>query len=917
MEKNKKPIIPFVICIMVFLLCTAACLLNFSFLRKPIFQKKTNFDVASAAKYEKDGNLYVIDSGSFRLICMTVEGDINYVITIDKMKEYVKIFDCAVDEAGNLYLYATELEYDAFLTKRDMIRKYDRYGRFEKNILTLEYTDNSADRPHTFAQFGSMNCEGGVLTFSRVQQNQVTLYHYNIIQDSMTTSVFSENVVDFSVARLALKDFNNFIYSTRNGDVYEVQNCQAPLLRASFNFNEKSGGIIPWHLYYDSRGNIIFLDMASSAVYRIEENTLAKVIPEQLFASFRDIFPGYTGFGFYNEHFAGVYGDKVWYYDGKSIKTYDEGLVLAFQDRLHIIAVQMAFFLGIFVFLVGIYLLFIRILDKYISLFIKQIAIIIPIIIVAFIVFYSITFKLMSERLNKEIFNELLLAANLSSKMIDGDDIDALQNVRDYNNDAYKRLSRNLKESIGNNQDEWNKLYYAALYKVINNTEYFLILSNDEANMYRPFVFIEEGSGEAELVKTGKAFADIANYVDGDWAYSNVPIYNSGGKLAGIFEIGLDLTGSEIINARHRREIALIAAAICVIILIFLSVIMSVIVKQLSLVAGVLGSIAGGNYAARVGYQARDELGVVSRGLNHMATELESQFRHISSLTESSIRFVPVQFMEHLGVTDITKMKLGDHVQRDLTVLFFDIRAFSVNSEIMSARENFLFINKVLGVAGPILRKHNGFVDKYLGDAAMALFVDARDAVRAGIEVYQSLILDKKTRVRIGGDGINIGVGLHTGSVMMGIVGENERLSSTVISKNVNMASRLESLTKQTGSGMLISRDTMNQISGSEKEFNYRFIGMIRAAGVNEVLGVFDILDALAPDLREKRMLTKKIFESGIRKYHTKDYAAAIKRFEKVIMVDPGDICAVNCLAETRRRLEDPSLPSVFMFDKK
>jgi hypothetical protein len=152
---------------------------------------------------------------------------------------------------------------------------------------------------------------------------------------------------------------------------------------------------------------------------------------------------------------------------------------------------------------------------------------------------------------------------------------------------------------------------------------------------------------------------------------------------------------------------------------------------------------------------------------------------------------------------------------------------------------------------------------------------------------------------------------------MMGIVGENERLSSTVISKNVNLASRLESLTKQTGSALLISRDTMNQLSGSEKEFSYRFIGMIRAAGVNEVVGVFDILDPLPADIKKKRMETKKVFESGIRNYHTRDYAAALKRFEKVAAVDPGDVWAATCLSETRRRLEDPALPSIFMFDKK
>jgi hypothetical protein len=178
-------------------------------------------------------------------------------------------------------------------------------------------------------------------------------------------------------------------------------------------------------------------------------------------------------------------------------------------------------------------------------------------------------------------------------------------------------------------------------------------------------------------------------------------------------------------------------------------------------------------------------------------------------------------------------------------------------------------------------------------------------------------VVDKETQVKIGVDGINIGVGVHSGSVMMGIVGENERLSSTVISPSVNLASRMESLTKQTQSGMLITRDTLNQIPNVEGEFQYRFIGMIQAAGVNEVVGAFDVLDALPPAIRKRRLATKKVFESGIRKYHMKEYQIACNRFELVIKADPSDICAANCLEEAQKRLKEPDLPSVFIFNKK
>jgi class 3 adenylate cyclase len=273
--------------------------------------------------------------------------------------------------------------------------------------------------------------------------------------------------------------------------------------------------------------------------------------------------------------------------------------------------------------------------------------------------------------------------------------------------------------------------------------------------------------------------------------------------------------------------------------------------------------------------------------------------------------------MEHLGVSDITKMKLGYCVQREITILFFDIRSFSISSEMMTTKENFLFINQILGIAGPIIREYNGFVDKYIGDAVMALFDNGLDAVRAGIELYRSLIVNLNTKVTTGIDSITIGVGIHTGSVMMGIIGENERLSSTVISANVNLASRVESLSKQTGSSMLITKDTLNQLSGNEDEFAYRFIGMVQVAGVNEVIGLFDMLDALSDRDRRFRLATKKVFESGVRRFHTKDYGAAVKRFEKVVAADPNDICAAHHLLEAKKRLNEPNLPSMFVFDKK
>jgi len=921
LQKAVKVRVTFALCLAVFIVCGLLCAFNMDSLKKKPFQSTTSFSGPAMAKYEKDGNLYVIDSGSFRLVCMSPDGNIRYSVTIDKLKEYTRIVDGAIDEAGNLYVYAMETEYDAYLTKRDIIRKYDRNGRFVEDILSISYDDVQSN-PHTFHQFGSFRCEDGILTFSRIQRDRVTLYQYDTFRDDLRQSVFTGDagggitIEDYLIAQLTLKDFSNFAYVRRDGDIFEVTDGGAPVLRASFNWSEREGGIIPWYIQYDAAGNIVFFDMASNALFRISGDEIQSVIPDSYFEPLRirGERPALKGFGFYDDTFAGVYGDMMWLYDGERFNVYDGELRLPQGERLKIMAVQISFVLGIIAFITALCLLFIGILDRYVSLFIKQTAVIIPLLIIAFIILFSVTFNIMMERLNDSLFYDMQNIAVLSAKLISGDDLDKLSSIKDCRSDSYKNLLKILKEITGNNADQWNKGYYAALFKG-SRFEYCAVIHSEESSLFRPMEVLE--GEDYDHFMSGQPIGGIFSLDDGEWAFVEAPVYNSRKEIAGMFEVGLDMTSYQLSNIKLRKQVAFIMAIVCLVILFALSILISIVVKQLSAVAGVLHDITSGKRTARVHYKARDELGRVSRGLNSMAEELQNQFTHINLLNKSTTRFVPFQFMKHLGVSDITKLKLGDNVQRDITVLFFDIRAFSINSEMMTARENFLFINRILSIAGPIIREHNGFVDKYIGDAAMVLFERGLDAVRAGVALYRQLVLDQKTRVKIGVDGINIGVGIHSGSVMMGIVGENERLSSTVISVNVNLASRMESLSKQTRSGVLITKDTLNQLSGNEGEFSYRFIGMVQAAGVNEVVGVFDMLDALPPRDKKFRLSTKAVFESGVRKFHAKDYAAAVQRFKKVIAADPQDTCAKHHLLEAKKHMENPELAGIFTFDKK
>ena len=183
------------------------------------------------------------------------------------------------------------------------------------------------------------------------------------------------------------------------------------------------------------------------------------------------------------------------------------------------------------------------------------------------------------------------------------------------------------------------------------------------------------------------------------------------------------------------------------------------------------------------------------RAFSHLTT-IDNHRRELQRIIAASFRFVPREFLSVLHKESIVDVSLGDQTQRQMTIMFSDIRSFSSLSEDMSPSENFQFINTLLSQMCPTIREHMGFVDKYLGDGIMALFPrGADDAVQAAIAMRTQLARFNEARSRTGKRPIRIGTGLHSGLLMLGTIGETERMEVTVISDAVNLASRVEQLT--------------------------------------------------------------------------------------------------------------------------
>ncbi len=206
-------------------------------------------------------------------------------------------------------------------------------------------------------------------------------------------------------------------------------------------------------------------------------------------------------------------------------------------------------------------------------------------------------------------------------------------------------------------------------------------------------------------------------------------------------------------------------------------------------------------------------------------------YERVNRISRSYSRFVPHRFLEIIGKPQITELRLGDQIQRDMTVLFADIRGFSTLSEAMSPADNFVFINDYLQAIAPSIERSGGFIDKYIGDAIMALFPDSADsALAAARDVLEALAAFNAQRAERGAPPVQIGIGLNSGPLMLGTVGHGERMDCTVISDVVNVASRLEGLTKQHQTPIILSGETRRRLSPGARALT-REIGRARVRG--------------------------------------------------------------------------------------
>jgi len=266
----------------------------------------------------------------------------------------------------------------------------------------------------------------------------------------------------------------------------------------------------------------------------------------------------------------------------------------------------------------------------------------------------------------------------------------------------------------------------------------------------------------------------------------------------------------------------------------------------------------------------------------------------IEIYSHASNRFVPREFLQHLGRETLADVCLGDHVAREMSVLFCDIRDFTTLSEQMTPRENFNFLNSYLRQLTPIIRTHRGFVDKYIGDGIMALFPESsQDAIDAAVALQRQVVTYNLGRRMAGYADVRIGIGLHAGELILGTIGEEERMQTTVISDAVNVASRIEGLTKTFGVSLLVSGRVVEGLREGHGHM-LRHLGAVKAKGKTQSVEIFECFDNDEESLAEHKRKTLDIFAAAMAEFRKGFLITAQRLFQRIAETNRNDTVAAH-----------------------
>lgn len=887
------------------LIAVAVCLMGLSaFKNRQVFSESPaksyfSFKYLSRVASDSEKNLYIIDRSRKRLVKVDSAGGLKFTINADEMDKasFNFINDVVADKNGYLYVLSSALDSQGYYVLSEKIARYTPGGKYEKVLYKVDYPEDN--RPVTTGWLKSLKIKNDYLYFFSVQEGKVLLNQMaldgrdlkNVLNITLPEKIYLSEITGFEKGAI--------YYSTQKGKIYNVGYDGQSVQVYPVSDREESRKSLPKFLEIDSEKRVYFVDIIRKEINRLDpsrdlaadplfsEATLAgqghripiKEIKEITVKQNQPVFAAV------NDMVVSIQPDgKIDFILDKA--RYNSGMI-AFR---WLVWLQPLLMLCLIIY-AGRYV-YINILDRRVSLLIKQIAVFIPIIVIPMVLISGFVYKYFASTLEAEAYNTLKLLAHYGAEKIDTDRLARITSPDNYMNEDYNAISESLMSMSEDKTISEEEIFYNLVYKVEDGQLYIAVSDDANEGCFSPYYTDDFIEHYLKVYNTGEIVTARGSDVMGNWMYALGPIYNAQGEIAGIYETGMDISGFEQMKGDLLMFIIIGMAATVGVIVIFFWVMTYFLLRSIRKLRDGANELASGKWDTVVSVKTRDEVADLCDGFNRMAENIRGYVSKITRISEAYYRFVPQQYLAFLQKDSIVDVQLGNQAKYDMSILFSNLRHFYILSDLLTPEENFNFINSYLSRMGPVIRNNGGFIDNYLGAGVMALFPGkTEDALKAAIEMRSELEVYNSHRVNSGYRPVEIGIGIHRGPLMLGIVGEEKRLQGTVISDSVNLAAILERLTEKLGASILITEDVLLDLSNPE-QYQYRLLGLVRIEGREEAVRVYDVYQSDPEFIRKLKRETRDVFEEGVMLYQDGRFYDARSRFVEIVRLNFRDEAA-------------------------
>ncbi len=272
---------------------------------------------------------------------------------------------------------------------------------------------------------------------------------------------------------------------------------------------------------------------------------------------------------------------------------------------------------------------------------------------------------------------------------------------------------------------------------------------------------------------------------------------------------------------------------------------------------------------------------------------LELQFlrkQNEERMKATMVRYLGSELVDSLMESGEELMGTSEH---EVTILFSDIRSFTTLSEELGAQKTIEFLNDYFTQMVSCIQKEKGMLDKFIGDAIMAVFGapipyegHADCGVHTAISMATAVTIYNQERKNRGEKPIQIGIGLNSSPVIAGNIGSSERMDYTVIGDGVNLAARLEGATKYYGAQIIISEYTLKDLRG---DYQTRELDRICLKGKTKPCRIYEILDNHTEETFPNKKEVLGFFEKGLKEYRDGNWKDSISAFREALNLNPND----------------------------